>query len=322
MNKLFGKVAAGAIVSLALLAWTSQANAFHHRWHGSSGGSSGGSWGGSSGGWGGSSGGSSGGSWGGGYGHHRHHGGWGGSSGGWGGSSGGWGSSGGSSGGWGSSGGSSGGSYYYSPAPVVDPSTLPVAPPAGGTLPPATVPPAAVPPAGTPASYSDGLLAVSVPEDARIFVNGQPTSSTGGLRQYVSRNLKNGFNYAYEVRAEVVRDGKPVELVKSVNVRAGETAALAFDFPATDSSQTSLTIHVPADAKVYLAGNATKATGETRIFRTTGLTTGKSWDGYTVRVELDRGGKVETKEETISLKAGETREIRFDFGGDKVASSQ
>ena len=302
MNKLFGKVAAGAIVSLALLAWTSQANAFHHRWHGSSGGSSGGSWGG-------------------GYGHHRHHGGWGGSSGGWGGSSGGWGSSGGSSGGWGSSGGSSGGSYYYSPAPVVDPSTIPVAPPAGGTLPPATVPPAAVPPAGTPASYSDGLLAVSVPEDARIFVNGQPTSSTGGLRQYVSRNLKNGFNYAYEVRAEVVRDGKPVELVKSVNVRAGETAALAFDFPATDSSQTSLTIHVPADAKVYLAGNATKATGETRIFRTTGLTTGKSWDGYTVRVELDRGGKVETKEETISLKAGETREIRFDFGGDKVASS-
>jgi uncharacterized protein (TIGR03000 family) len=79
---------------------------------------------------------------------------------------------------------------------------------------------------------------------------------------------------------------------------------------------------VPADAKVYLAGNATKASGETRIFRTTGLTTGKSWDGYTVRVELDRGGKVETKEETISLKAGESREIRFDFGGDKVASNR
>jgi uncharacterized protein (TIGR03000 family) len=337
VRTMFAKFSAGAVMSLAMLAWTSQADAFgHHRWHGSSGGGWGGSsggWGGSSGGYGGSSGGgygsSGGGSWGGGHWGHKHwrwhgsSGGYGGgSSGGYGGSSGGWGSSGGgSSGGYwggssgGSGGGSSGGTYYYSPgtemAPMMDPA---VVPPAGA----APVIPA--PGTSTSTMRSDGLLSVNVPEDAKIFVNGQATSSSGEMRQYVSRELTAGFNYTYEVRAEVIRDGRTVEQVKKVDLRAGETARVAFDFPATNSTETSLTVHVPADAKVFLAGNATKAGGETRVFRTTGLSGNKGWDGYTVRVELDRGGRTLVKEETISLKAGQSQELSFDFEGDKVAS--
>jgi uncharacterized protein (TIGR03000 family) len=310
------------------------------RWHGSSGGSSGGygssgGWGGSSGGWGGSSGG-----WGG------SSGGWGGSSGGWGGSSGGWGgwkhhrhhkwfrghgssggwggSSGGSSGGWGgSSGGSSGGTYYYpgewegksfdpSTAPAVDPMT-----PSGDAPPP-------VP--GTPRDTSyrraDGLLSVSVPDDAKVYVNGLATTSTGSERQYVSRDLQSGFNYTYEVKAEVVRDGRSIEQVKQVNLRAGQTAELAFDFPRSEQLETSLTVHVPAEAKVYLAGNATKAQGEVRVFRTTGLAAGKDWSDYTVRVEVEQDGRTVTKEKTISLKAGESQEVTFDFEDDRVAAAR
>ena len=142
------------------------------------------------------------------------------------------------------------------------------------------------------------------------------------MRQYVSRDLAKGKNYSYEVRAEAIRDGRTVEQVKKIDLRAGETANLAFDFPADKGKETSLTVHVPADAKVYLAGNATKASGETRVFRTTGLTSGKSWEGYTVRVELERGGRTVTKEETITLKAGESQELRFEFEGDKVASAR
>jgi uncharacterized protein (TIGR03000 family) len=355
VRTMFAKLTAGAVVALATFAWTSQADAFgHHRgWGGSSGGYGGssGGYGGSSGGYGGgwgSSGGygggwgSSGGGWGGGWGRHHGGGRWGGSSGGgyWGGSSGGWGGSsgggytGGSSGGWGSSGGSSGGgSYYYAPGystpgydgsvPMnVDPSVAPptVVPPAGvspGVAPPA-VPP--IPGTSTSTMRADGLLAVNVPADAKIYVNGQATSSTGETRQYVSRDLQNGFNYAYEVRAELVRDGRTVEQTKRIDLRAGETANLSFDFPGASQIETSLTVHVPAEAKVYLAGNATKAGGETRIFRTTGLNNGKSWDGYTVRVELERGGRTITKEESITLKAGQSQELRFDFDGDKVAA--
>lgn len=325
----FAKISAGAVMSLVLFAWTSQANAFghHHGWGGSYG-SSGGSWGGSSGGyWGGSSGGS----WGGHWGHHWR---WGGSSGGssggyWGGSSGGssggWGSSGGSSGGYyGSSGGSSGGgTYYYSPGVMpVDPSVIPPAGTMPAPAPGTAVPPAPAPGGSTTSMRADGLLSVNVPDDAKIFVNGQATSSTGDSRQYVSRDLASGYNYTYEVRAEVIRDGRTVEQVKKVDLRAGETAKVAFDFGSNSTSavETSLTLHVPADAKVYLAGNSTKAGGETRVFRTTGLSGNKGWDNYTVRVELERGGRLLTKEETISLKGGQSQEMSFEFDGDKIAS--
>jgi uncharacterized protein (TIGR03000 family) len=345
VRKMFAKLTAGAVFALAL-AWAGQAEA-GWRWHGSSGGSSGG-WGGSSGGsWGGSSGGwggSSGGSWGGRgfFGHHRR--GWGGGWGSSGGSSGGWGSSGGSSGGYwggssggfagGSSGGSSGGgAYYYSPSygtptygtPTYGPG-IEMTPVDPSTTPPASAPPAGGAPAPAPApgtstlnTRADGLLAVRVPDDAKIYVNGQATTSTGDMRQYVSRDLRTGYNYTYEVRAEVVRDGRTVEQVKKVDLRAGETANLAFDFPTTASTETSLTLHVPSDAKVYLAGNATKAGGQTRIFRTTGLSGGKTWEGYTVRVELERDGRMISKEETISLRAGQSQELRFDFDGDQIA---
>jgi len=143
------------------------------------------------------------------------------------------------------------------------------------------------------------------------------------VRQFVSRDLQPGYNYSYEVKAEAIREGKLIERVKKVDLRAGESANIAFDFQAESAStETSLTLHVPSDAKVFLAGNATKAAGETRIFRTTGLNGSQNWDGYTIRVQVERGGRTLTKEETITLKAGQTQELRFDFEGDKVASSR
>ena len=192
----------------------------------------------------------------------------------------------------------------------------------GRLFPRLPLPVAPAPGSNTSTMRADGLLAVNVPEDAKIYVNGQATSSIGENRQYVSRDLQNGYNYTYEVRAEVVRDGRTVEQVKKIDVRAGETARVAFDFPAGDSAETSLTLHVPADAKVFLAGNPTKANGETRVFRTDRLISGKTWQDYTIRVELDRGGRTVTKEETITLNAGQSQELRFDFDGDKIASAR
>ena len=177
-------------------------------------------------------------------------------------------------------------------------------------------------PAGSPTSFerADGLLTVNVPEDAKIYVNGIPTSSTGGARQYVSRNLRLGFNYTYEVKAEMVRDGKPVEVVKTINLRAGETANLAFDMEGSQPAETSLTVRVPAEAKVYLAGNPTKATGELRVFKTTGLSSGNAWDDYTIRVDLEQDGRVITQERTIKLVGGKSEELTFEFDVEKVAS--
>ena len=74
---------------------------------------------------------------------------------------------------------------------------------------------------------------------------------------------------------------------------------------------------MPADAKVYLSGRETNATGPVREFSTTTLPEGSSWENYNVRV-VSNG---QTKEETVTIKAGETRELSFDFPA-KVASAR
>lgn len=239
----------------------------------------------------------------------------------WGSSGGSWGSSGGS---WGSSGGSWGGAYY-SPAPSYSvPTTAPTPPMTTPTAPTPPAPAAGTPPGTTYQLQDAGYLLVSVPEDAKVFVNGRATTSTGSERQYVSRGLENGQRYSYEVRAEVIRDGKTVSETQTAQLTAGAQANLTFKLAAPTSTassakppRTALKVHVPADAKVYLSGKETTSTGATREFTTTGLAEGATWDNYTVRV-VSNG---ETKEKTISLAGGETQELTFSFDA-KVASAR
>lgn len=291
-------------------------------------GSSGGGWGssgGSSGGW---SRGSSGGSWGssgGSSGHyrrglfarihdrwhsHRSHGSWGSSGGSWG-SSGGHavvryhGSSGGSSGG-GSNGGSS---TIYRVAPESE------SPPAeGGEA------PLPAPGGNTQYRASHALLAVDVPTDAKVFVNGVATTSTGAHRQFVSRNLNHGFDYTYEVRAEITRNGRKIEETKTVMLRAGENTEIAFDLESRP--ETSLTVYVPHSAKVVLAGHETKTIGGVRTFTTTTLDDGAEWENYTVMVEYQQDGRTLTQEKTITLRAGESRTLDFQLDGAKVGNAR
>lgn len=326
-------------VSNADAGWGSQGS-----WGGSSGGGSSGGWG-SSGGYGGSSGGSSGG-WGStgggrrGLFHHHHRarrggssGGWsGGSSGGYGGSSGGWGSSGGfdgfsggSSGGWGSSGGEMmGGGAYYSPSVVMPEGDLPMDttnPPATGDAAPPPMPP---PPATDGASQrADGTLIVEVPSNAKIFVNNRLTSTPGEIREYVSRNLVRGYNYSYEVRAEMEVEGNTVTETKKVDLRAGVPTKIAFNLaPATQEVETSITVKVPANAKVNLGGNDTNASGETRVYRTSALNAGAEWKDYKIVVTAEIDGRQITKEQTFNLKAGDNKELSFDFDTASVADAR
>ena len=361
LQRTFKNLLMGAVVVAgSLVADTPQADAF---WGHSSGGSYG-SWG-SSGGYYGSSGGSSGGyyaygSWGGGHHRHHHRRAYYGSSGGWGssgGSYGSWGSSGGSYGSWGSSGGYVGGAVITTPpaggaappAPGYAPTTPPpypgdmpqdqdnVAPPPGpednSGVPPGldNNPPedGAVPPeagAGLYRRARGATLTVRVPADAKVFVNGLATTSTGTFRRYVSNGLQPGLTYAYEVRAEVVRNGRPISETKTIKLQAGDVSDLEFamngsndESIASEPVRTSLTLHVPADAKVYLSGKETRGFGETRVFSTTKLPLGEQWASYVVRVEVQRDGETLSQEETVDLSGGETRELTIAFDAPQVA---
>ena len=81
-----------------------------------------------------------------------------------------------------------------------------------------------------PTQANSGQLTVWVPYDAKVIINGLETRSTGSKRQFVSFGLKPGFNYKYEVRARVIRDGVAVEETKVVTLTAGERDSVAFGF--------------------------------------------------------------------------------------------
>ncbi|MFW6168905.1 MAG: TIGR03000 domain-containing protein [Planctomycetota bacterium] len=172
----------------------------------------------------------------------------------------------------------------------------------------------------TSVQRDDAFLTVSVPADTRVLVNGVATRSTGDVRRYVSRDLSPGFDYTYEVQAEMMVEGEPVTQTKTIQLRAGQEADLAFDMDVSEPVETALTVHVPEDANVYLAGNSTKGDAAVRTFRTTALDQGESWSDYLVRVEFNDGGTVRTMEERITLRAGDQRDLSFDFDVNKVAS--
>jgi uncharacterized protein (TIGR03000 family) len=85
--------------------------------------------------------------------------------------------------------------------------------------------------------------------------------------------------------------------------------------------KTSLTLHVPADAKISLAGVDTKQSGETRQFATTRLAAGQTWDGYKVVVEMNKNGQTLHEERTIKLVGGEAQDLSINFDSTAVAKN-
>jgi uncharacterized protein (TIGR03000 family) len=170
-------------------------------------------------------------------------------------------------------------------------------------------------------------LTVRVPVDARVTINDRSTRTTGTYRQYISRGLVPGSDYTYEVRVDVVRDGRTISDVRTVNLRAGGSLELAFRMDrqpaaiaARDSAATSLTLHVPESARVILEGQSTEVTGGLRRFVTRELNEGQRWEDYRVVVEFEQDGQVQTSVKTIDLVAGGDHELSFDFLAPRVAS--
>lgn len=84
----------------------------------------------------------------------------------------------------------------------------------------------------------------------------------------------------------------------------------------TPAIKTQLTLHVPADAKVTLAGVETKQTGEVRQFATTKLASGQNWNDYKIVVETTHDGQVQREERTITLTGGQNEDLAINFTND------
>jgi uncharacterized protein (TIGR03000 family) len=102
-------------------------------------------------------------------------------------------------------------------------------------------------------------------------------------------------------------------------VYAANTRANSDIQTARQATTTRLTLHVPAEAKVTLAGVETKQDGETRQFSTSRLAPGQTWADYKVVVEVERDGQMLTEERVITLRGGDDQELSIDVDGMQVA---
>jgi uncharacterized protein (TIGR03000 family) len=74
---------------------------------------------------------------------------------------------------------------------------------------------------------------VTLPENARLTIDNQPTRSTSERRVFVTPDLQPGKTFYYNLKAEVDRDGKTEVLTQRVTVRAGEESRVLLTLPST-----------------------------------------------------------------------------------------
>jgi uncharacterized protein (TIGR03000 family) len=69
---------------------------------------------------------------------------------------------------------------------------------------------------------------VSLPAEAKLYIDGQLSKQTSAARTIVTPALERGAEYAYTLKVEFVRDGKTVTDTKEVAFRAGSTIKVDF----------------------------------------------------------------------------------------------
>jgi uncharacterized protein (TIGR03000 family) len=172
------------------------------------------------------------------------------------------------------------------------------------------------------AATGDASIKVSLPADAKVFVNDAPTTSTGAERSYVSHGLRDGLTYSYAIRVQYDKDGKPVTEDKTVQLTAGKSVSLTFGQENTEAIsaaqptpevKTEVKVEVPADAKVFLSGLPTNQSGTSRTYTTTRLAQDQQWQDYTIRVEVERDGQTLVREKSLTVTGGDSHELAFDF---------
>ena len=171
-------------------------------------------------------------------------------------------------------------------------------------------------------SNDTAMLNLQIPANAVVYVNGSRTSTPGNFRSYVSRNLKPGRNYTYEVKAELERDGQVLTRTRVVQLTVGDNKTFDMNFDQNSDPITSVTLLVPEDARVSLGGVDTNASGPMRYFSTSKLKDGESWSAYRVVVTVERDGKQLKRERVIDVNAGDSVNLRFDFDSDGQVASR
>jgi uncharacterized protein (TIGR03000 family) len=83
-------------------------------------------------------------------------------------------------------------------------------------------------PAEKEAAATHAKLTVTLPADAKLYIDNRLMKTASGQRTFSTPTLEPGQLYYYDLRAEVVRDGKTQTQTKRVIVEAGSHSEASF----------------------------------------------------------------------------------------------
>jgi uncharacterized protein (TIGR03000 family) len=197
------------------------------------------------------------------------------------------------------------------------PSTVP-AMPFGGAGSDAVVPAPGAPgniPIGPPPRAAETVtppnqatVVVTLPADARLYVENQLMNLTGAVRVFRTPPLSGKTN-KYTLRMEVERGGRMVDETKEVELEPGKTSRVHFAEPGSAGSAARINVTVPENAALTVEGQIWP-TGERSIV-TPPLARDRQYV-YQLRLERERDGQKETIIREVSFRAGEVVQVDFD----------
>ena len=166
-----------------------------------------------------------------------------------------------------------------------------------------------------------GQVVVRVPAEAKLYADGQATTLSGTERVFQTPDLVQGRDFQYSLKIEY-REGTEVKSVtKQALVRAGHRTVVDFTTANNDSVSSSVTVNLPAKAKLFVDGVATPVSAGTHTFKTPELTKGRAYV-YTFRAEIDRDGKTEIESREVTFKGGEPIVVNFADNAVRTASAK
>jgi uncharacterized protein (TIGR03000 family) len=77
---------------------------------------------------------------------------------------------------------------------------------------------------------NSATLVVDLPAAAQLTIDGKTTRSTSGQRTFFTPALEAGKEYSYQLRAELVQNGKKFVVTKNADIHPGRTTRVRLDF--------------------------------------------------------------------------------------------
>jgi uncharacterized protein (TIGR03000 family) len=210
---------------------------------------------------------------------------------------------------------------YYPSTGTVVPDSTPAPPPAKDAKDPKKISATDVPVAYNGLPLNRGQVLVYAPANAKLYADGHATTLTGAERTFQTPDLSEGKDFQYTLKIEYAEGTETKTQTKQVVVRGGHRTVVDFN-AADDKVSSSITVSLPAKAKLFVDGSATPASGGKHTFRTPELTKGKPYV-YQFRAEVERDGKTEVETKEVNFVGGEAVVVDFkDMTAVRTASAK